>query len=171
MRKIHWKPWHDPFDIPSHDDTMQVPCAVTPLGIMPMHEGSCPGSLFKVWVGHTNFTLTEAVAGQIAQEPGVEGADILSRYRFRVVIGEQFSDKAVLKGVETTVCKGQSGLSPIVSFLHTAPDNIQWGLVQMPNGKVCFYSSPEANDVERWLSLFSDVPKTTMVSWRAFCDD
>lgn len=175
MRKIQWRPWKDPFDDmqSTSGDIMQVPCAVTPLGIMPVHESVKPGHLFKVWVGHTNFTLSEHIAGEISKEPGVEGLDILTRYRFRIVVGEQFSDAAVKKSIELGVCREQEnqGLGPIISFLHTLPDNMQWGLVKLPNGKTHFYYNKDLALVELWLSRFEQLPKKTYVSWRAFTND
>lgn len=177
MRSIKWTKWEDPFDNVSYDtseDTLQVPCAVTSLGVMPINEGHKPGSLFKVWVGHTNFSITETVAAQISQEDGVEGLDVLSRYRFRLIVGEHFADAAVKKSIEVSLCGDAEnrGLNPVLSFLRNAPGHVQWGLVKLQTGKTYFYHHQDMRMVELWLTRFSDVasPKRVYVSWRSFSD-
>lgn len=176
-KSIQWRRWVDPYktilDKDGQTDTAQIPCSLTPFGIVPIHEGNSPSDVFNIWVGHTNFTLTQQIAKTIAGEPGVEGVDILSRYRLRVVVGDSFSESAVLKGLEVTICQddGTAGLSPVLSFMQTVPESHHWALVKLANKRVFSYANVDINKVRTWVSLFGELPLTSIVSWGASYHD
>ena len=76
---------------------------VTPFGILPLTEHTKASSHFKLWVGHSNFKLTEDFYKVIGQQPGIEALDILTPYRFRIAVGKMFVDRDVMKDVRDTM--------------------------------------------------------------------
>lgn len=123
-KQIIWKLWHDPFrravlekaqgeeDFEQEDGMpslgglrvgkpiYQGPAIVGPMGIIPLTEENLPSESFDLWVGHTNFDLTESVADLIECIDGVEMLRIWSRYRFWVGIGKSFEIEEVKKDIE-----------------------------------------------------------------------
>ena len=71
----------------------------TPFGIMPLTEQSLVSNHFKLWVGHSNFKLTNRFYRVIGKVDGVESLDILTPYRFRVAIGKLFQDRDVMSEI------------------------------------------------------------------------
>jgi hypothetical protein len=53
-----------------------------------------------VFVGHTNFSLTETHARELAAIDGIEGLRILTRYSFTIAVGVAFMTDDVLSEVE-----------------------------------------------------------------------
>ena len=76
---------------------------VTPFGILPLTEQTKASSHFKLWVGQSNFKLTEDFYKVIGQQPGIEALDILTPYRFRIAVGKMFVDRDVMKDVRDTM--------------------------------------------------------------------
>ena len=72
---------------------------VTPFGVLPLTEQTRASNYFKLWVGHSNFKLTEDFYKIIGQQPGIEALDILTPYRFRIAVGKMFVDRDVKKDV------------------------------------------------------------------------
>ena len=72
---------------------------VTPFGVLPLTEQTRASNYFKLWVGHSNFKLTEDFYKVIGQQPGIEALDILTPYRFRIAVGQMFIDRDVMKDV------------------------------------------------------------------------
>lgn len=81
----------------------RIKSIVTPFGILPLTEQSRASTHFKLWVGHTNFKLTEEFFDIIGTAPGVETLDFLSPYRFRIAVGKLFLDRTVMKRVRDTM--------------------------------------------------------------------
>ena len=82
---------------------------VTPFGILPLTEQTKASSHFKLWVGHSNFKLTEDFYKVIGQQPGIEALDILTPYRFRIAVGKMFVDRDVMKDVRDTMVTHVTG--------------------------------------------------------------
>ena len=72
---------------------------VTPFGVLPLTAQTRASHYFKLWVGHSNFKLTEDFYRVIGQQPGIEALDILTPYRFRIAVGKMFTDRDVMKEV------------------------------------------------------------------------
>ena len=73
---------------------------LTPFGILPLTERSLASRHFKLWVGHSNFKLTQDICFLIQQTGGVEAFDVLTPYRFRIAIGKLFVDRNVMTTVK-----------------------------------------------------------------------
>jgi len=109
--KIMWKKWttkdktvvDDGYD----NDEYKEEYSDEPQGmLMPMimHSNEPINELldedeFKFWLAHTNFTITAPIMDIISNIDGVEGLDIISRYRFRVAVGQLFSDIQVRENI------------------------------------------------------------------------
>jgi len=72
---------------------------MTPFGMLPLTEQSLASNHFKLWVGHTNFSVLKSHARIIGSVKGVESVDILTPYRFRIGIAKLFVDRDVMAGV------------------------------------------------------------------------
>ena len=72
---------------------------MTPFGMLPITEQSLASNHFKLWVGHTNFSVLKSHARIIGSVKGVESVDILTPYRFRIGIAKLFVDRDVMAGV------------------------------------------------------------------------
>ena len=89
---------------PSHIRTI-----ITPFGVLPITEKTRASNYFKLWVGHSNFKLTEDFYKIIGGSSGVEALDILTPYRFRIAIGKMFVDRDVMKTVRDCMVEHISG--------------------------------------------------------------
>jgi hypothetical protein len=184
-RIILWEPWDDPFArlVGSHGEehedggvrtwdhnVFRGPCAMTPLGLVPIHEDSLPSRVFKFWVGHTNFDLTRNVAEAIATEPGVEALDVYSRYRFRVAIARSFNEEAVKKAIAVTVRNPGRGrapldaLRPIIAFLRKGGGC--WALLAFPDGSTQVFRGSGPEEVTSKLSPFKGYATHLVCSWQ-----
>ena len=76
---------------------------LTPFGILPLTEQTKASNRFKLWVGHSNFKLTEDFYKIIGQQPGIEALDILTPYRFRIAVGKMFIDRDVMTTLRDTM--------------------------------------------------------------------
>ena len=84
---------------------------ITPFGVLPITEKTRASNHFKLWVGHSNFKLTEDFYKIIGGSSGVEALDILTPYRFRIAIGKMFVDRDVMKTVRDCMVEHISGQS------------------------------------------------------------
>jgi hypothetical protein len=124
---VYWEKWIDAFEedtetqLEDHEETAleggffdeesfseeeaftesvsHIQSIITPFGIMPITEQNRASTYFKLWVGHSNFKLTEDFYKIIGREGGVEALDILTPYRFRIAVGKMFVDRNVMKAV------------------------------------------------------------------------
>ena len=84
---------------------------ITPFGVLPITEKTRASNYFKLWVGPSNFKLTEDFYKVIGDSAGVEALDILTPYRFRIAIGKMFVDRDVMKTVRDCMVEHISGQS------------------------------------------------------------
>ena len=79
-----------------HKFTSHIRSIITPFGVLPLTEQTKASNYFKLWVGHSNFKLTEDFYKIIGQTSGIEAVDILTPYRFRIAVGKMFIDREVM---------------------------------------------------------------------------
>ena len=77
--------------------------AITQVGAIPFYENTLPSKIFKFWVGHTNFNISQKVAKAIEKTEGVETLDVFTRYRFRIGVGKAFDSREVRKEINNNV--------------------------------------------------------------------
>jgi len=104
----HWDSYVDDHDENDNLDKKNIiePSAkiiMTPMGIIPLHEKTACTKIFKFWIGHTNFNITNDISSLIEKIDGVEILDIFTRYRFRIAIGKAFKDRDVMQKIQETL--------------------------------------------------------------------
>jgi len=140
---IKWQKWQDPFDnedikeiidkhkknqVDDEDESVvehnHIKVMMHPiLGAIPVTDYSQPGKLFNFWIGHTDFTISNAVMKIIEDTDGVEVLDIISRYRFRVGIGALFQDREVFDKIITNIReKSEHKITLINSTIEEVPN-------------------------------------------------
>jgi hypothetical protein len=67
----------------------------TGFGMFTLTKNNMPDDYFNLWVGHTNFWITPEIAEQIEFTQGVEGLELFSPYRFRILVGKLFDSSEV----------------------------------------------------------------------------
>jgi hypothetical protein len=125
---IIWEKWVDPFGFDdqqeddldseytdSYDDEEEllqeslkpkkIKCQIinTPFGLVPINENTASTKIFNFWSGHTNFSITVAIANIIENTDGVETLNVFTRYRFRIGIGKAFKDSFVMRAINNNV--------------------------------------------------------------------
>jgi hypothetical protein len=166
-RIIRWKKWHDPFkefyesfyendeedDTPYRDSYERAeekmvppripsgPVLSSPMGIIPLTESNIPSSVFRFWMGHTNFDITEPVIQTIENAPGVETLDCITRYRFRISIGKAFKARPVLNNISRLLCnvKTDESLKRIdIKFIKSHLSKVYpfWAIFVLPSGEL-----------------------------------
>ena len=97
----------DPLDFDELEDEEEhgkpIRTLFGPFGPIPLTDYSSPSKIFNLWVGHTNFTLTQQIVQEIENVPGVETLDVYTRYRFRIGFGHVFKDRNVMNRINEVV--------------------------------------------------------------------
>jgi len=113
--KIIWQKWQDEIvdeidsieseiddDHNSDEDNNKLTkqlVMVTPMGILPYNSANVCMKNFNLWIAHTNFTISTNIANLIENTDGVETLDVFTRYRFRIGIGQAFTDSDVMRHI------------------------------------------------------------------------
>jgi hypothetical protein len=115
---IIWEKWKDPFGADEDEENiggdwdsdneesvevMRSKVLVTPMGLIPFSENTNASKIFKFWLAHTNFTITENIVNTIESIEGVETLDIYTRYRFRISVGKGFNDRDVMSDINSVL--------------------------------------------------------------------
>ena len=120
-KKIQWLKWEDPL-IPKKDehdletkyhkdsfkefeeaDDRHVRLVLGPYGLIPLNENAITAKLYKLWVGHCNFDITDSIKEKIEKVNGVEVLRVWTRYRFWLGIGNLFNDYEVQSDIENSI--------------------------------------------------------------------
>lgn len=118
IKKIQWLKWEDPLipnnenldiETKSHKDSFKefddseerhVRLVIGPYGLLPLNENSVTAKLYKLWVGHCNFNITDSIKEKIESVEGVEILRVWTRYRFWLGIANLFDDFEVQNNIE-----------------------------------------------------------------------
>lgn len=127
----------------------------TPFGFWKIDDAMNPYKQFKLWMGHTNFTITPAIANEIKNVPGIEILNILTRYRFIIGIGELFDIRDVRTAIEKSLNCNMEEMSLIFDkTLRKKIENLKNKLAQkygkyaifiFPNGEIDHITSENNN--------------------------
>ena len=120
----------------------------TPFGLWRVDDTMNPYKQFKLWMGHTNFTINRKTAKVIKITPGVEILAIITRYRFMVGVGELFNIRDVRTAIEKSLkCNTEEtnmindvGIKQQIEDLKSRllQTNDRWAIYVFPNGKIDF---------------------------------
>lgn len=126
----------------------------TPFGLWRLDDSMNPFKQFKMWMGHTNFSITNDIVETIKEVPGVEVLQVMTRYRFIVGVGELFDIRDVritIEGLlechkdETAMIPDQKLLEQVHELRKSLGGFNQWAIYVFPNGKIDFTTSDEVN--------------------------
>lgn len=133
---------------------------MTTFGMIPLTEDLLENKNFKLWIGHTNFSISVSDATKLAEVPGVEAVKFFSRYRFLVLIGTCFTTSQVKLDIQATLCdediddlKNKSNLEldkrtkdKFNNILIDIENKENYIIYVLPNGKIISYSSDTYSD-------------------------
>ena len=128
----------------------------TPFGLWRVDDTFNPYSQFKLWMGHTNFTINRKIATIIKCIPGVEILTVLTRYRFMIGVAELFNIRDVRTAIENTLkCGSEKQIlitdegikQKIVELKKELSKEKKWAIYIFPNGQIDYTSSKEMDDV------------------------
>lgn len=77
----------------------------TPLGDYAASDPFMPSKMFDCWIGHTNFDINSEVAETIENTEGVEAFRVMSRYRFFIGVGTQFTFRDISQSIQNRLIK------------------------------------------------------------------
>jgi hypothetical protein len=113
---------------------------VGPLGVFPAGSHNLVSKLYKLWVGHTNFTVTEPMVNAIAAVEGIESVRAINRYRFLVGIGLLFATEEVQNRVTSLLCPPSVPTRErlVVNVLARQAASLHrcWAVLRLPSGEL-----------------------------------
>lgn len=136
------------------------PILMTSFGIIPLTEDLMSNKTFKLWIGHTNFSISMSDANKLAEVPGVEAVKFFSRYRFLVCIGKLFNTSDVKLNIQHVLCDDnleELKEQPNIELDKKTKDKVNQLILELenkehyiiyvlPNGKIIYYFSDIYND-------------------------
>ena len=106
-----------------------------PMGVIPLTNSGNPERIFKLFVGHTNFNVSEPFMEAIKVLPGVEILKVMSRYRIWLGVGQLFEANAVKASISGLLKKPQaSNKSNTLADMANRKFK-HWSTGKMSNGK------------------------------------
>lgn len=144
------------------------PFLIGPQGLIPLTEGNLPSRLYNLWIGHTDFLLTQEAVGKIERVPGVEVLRVFSPYRFWLGIGRLFSTEEVKTSIEELFATPPPSTTPVSSTSADVSGESRttailvmkkflartypfWAIVQLPNGRLRTVGGQTVEEVENRL--------------------
>lgn len=123
-----------------------------PAGLIPVMDHHYLANTFNLWVGHTNFDITNTVKTKIELVEGVETLEIYSRYRFRVAFGKCFDAAEVKSKISGVLCDRPSNnlrdtvpeeFRQKVAEIKDSIQNKYWAVLLLPNGQTKVVTSDD----------------------------
>ena len=169
MRKILWEKYVDPLLPKKHEHEEEeeevggsVRMVVSPQGMIPVGDEILLSSKYNLWVGYSNFDITNSVVKTIEDVQGVESLDIFSRYRFRIGIGKLFDEVQTKLLIEEVLGCITNSLDNLDDETRECVENMikefdkPWCIFVLPNGEVMSYVGEELKVKEK-LKYFESV--------------
>lgn len=136
----------------------------TPFGIWRVDDTLNPYKQFKLWMGHTNFTINKGIVEIIKSTPGVEVLTVLTRYRFIIGVGELFDIRDVRVAIEQALQCNQDCENliedkelkdKIVKLKDELSKHDKWAIYVFPNGSIDYATNETGNrSYKEKLSLY-----------------
>ncbi len=182
--RIRWSPWHDPmkghvqheeFEDEEDEDFCHAGCTfdVDNANDGRLFGGRAPtranllSTHFSLWIGETNFNVTNRIRHAINRVDGVESLDIITRYRFRLGIARLYRPKEVKQAVGDVVTPlaGRSA-SPLQilrdSMARAYP---HWAILLLPGGKLVAAGGATPEEVGAQNLLEQKLAESVLCSW------
>lgn len=143
---------------------------VGPMGILPITEHNDISKSFNFWVGHTNFNLDQQVVSTLENVEGVETLDIMTRYRFRVAIGQVFDTEDVLTNIENALQLSLTAPVPQpvnnldMLKLHLNSKYKYWAIFILPDNELDYKTGETQDSVQKKIATYPKKAKV-LASW------
>lgn len=136
---------------------------VSSIGIIPL-GANLASQQNKLYVGHTNFKLTESDMKASTSVDGVEGWRCITPYRFWMMIGWMFNDEQVQTNVRNVLCpiKIEEKFDYREYAACTSPF---WTIVKLKSGKQDIVTGNSSGEIKNKLSNRNDVDIIVKNSW------
>jgi len=122
---------------------------------------------FDAWLGHTNFDLGAKACETMASLPGIEGFEVISRYRFLIYIGQAFDAALVrleLQRILNALPRAQTSPKDVLdSHTRLKVEAIEevydgkypfWAIYVIPNLEIDTFHSDHYDDLYRQINLY-----------------
>jgi hypothetical protein len=126
----------------------------TPFGLWRVDDTFNPYSQFKLWMGHTNFTINKKIAYTIKCIPGVEILTIITRYRFMIGVAEMFTIGEVRVAIEKALgCSGEKPLlindedlkKRVMELKESLSKEKKWAIYIFPNSQISHITNKDGD--------------------------
>lgn len=152
---------------------------MTPLGIFPIQPWQDSSKVFNYWMGETDFDIDGDVVRVLDTLKGIEGADIYSRYKFRISVGNCFKFQEVKHRLEQSlgITSLQSGLKQIDVTWRLEEDLLSqlkqlqiqvgaqypfWAICVFPNKKFnLVYTTEDSEEFQHKLQVYEGIKQMT----------
>ena len=185
-KKIQWLKWVDPLrwqdtkdpelsgeqsttDSFSEDDDQEsarhVRMISGPYGLVPVGEHGLSSKLYKLWVAHTNFDITESVVETVEEIPGVEILRVWTRYRMWIGIANLFDTTEVQKAIDYALCgepepppprsiskKQDAAVNILIKRLQKEHENEAWAVCRLPDGTLWAGTGADSETVSKTIT-------------------
>lgn len=137
---------------------------VTPIGMISVGSNLLSNQN-KVWVGHTNFSLTPHDQNICTSVPGVEGWKCLTPYRFWLMIGWLFKDEEVHSNIKKSLCFEEK--EEKLDNLELAALNFAfYAIIKLENGRKELIVGSSQKEIEEKLNKRQDFKLILKKSWK-----
>jgi hypothetical protein len=167
----------------SHEETNKIhsikPMQVlhTPMGLLTVTEHTLASKYFNFWILHTNFDIENIHMKIICETPGVETADVITRYKVRIGFPRSnlFNVIEVKQDIEErlkhpilnnnlimdALLESKFGTDIVNQFIITRNEIIKegeyWIIYILPSGKIIKYASDNKDTTTQKISFYRGI--------------
>lgn len=140
---------------------------MTPFGPYRIDDKSNPLRAFNLWVGYTNFKITEPIFHTLNNMEGIEGMAVTTPYRFIIACGKLFNFSDVRVNIERELCgkhmidaylnqiKDEKILQETKSCIDVMRTGKYWTVYILPNGFIHSFKTDNQQEFADKYNLFA----------------
>lgn len=141
------------------------PVIVGPSGIIPLRESNSPGEVFRFWLGHSNFKLSNDDVEKIKEVNGVEAINVFTRHRFRVAIGKAFDEHLVMTEINGLFKQKKPAIKGLSLLTKRLDEKFNfWAVMRWPDGRLSSYGAKTQTEVNKFILTLKGRPEVCR-SW------
>jgi hypothetical protein len=141
------------------------PVIVGPSGVIPLRESNTPSEVFRFWIGHSNFKLSNSDIDKIKDVNGVEAINVFTRHRFRVAIGKAFDEQLVMVAINRLFKQKEPRVRGLSLLTRRLAEKFRfWAVMRWPDGRLSSFGADSRNDVNKHLLTLKGRPEVCR-SW------
>lgn len=146
----------------------------TPLGILQLSSNNTPISQWRIFLGRTNFDMTENEVMVLNEIDGIEMIHVFSRYTFIVAIGSMWNWSEVKIDIEHHLCgthtnefqiqkiKDENIRSNVIATKSELAKYNNWAIYVCPNGAITHIESE--NDTSAYKTKLQTLKEAMIMS-------